>query len=118
MNFLNKGKNNSQQEIEVIRKVKHHAIRNAIVVAMILAGITMTTGKAVHKNNMKVANDVEVTSDVTTSIETNVTTEDDLVTAITLPKVITTTATANTTGKVTMSTTTTCRTTLISALQV
>lgn len=108
MNFLNKSKNNSQQEeITVVRKVKHHAVRNAIIAAMVLAAITMSTGKAVHKNNMKVANDVEVTSDVTTSIETTVTTEDDHVTAITLPKVITTTATANTTGKVTMSTTTT-----------
>lgn len=108
MNFLKKQKD-SQQEIQVVRKVKHHAVRNAIITAMILAAITATTGKAVHKNNMKVAsNDVEVTSDVTTSIETTVTTEDNHVTAITLPKVITTTATANTTGKkVTMSTTTT-----------
>ena len=109
MNFLNRSKNNSQQEIEVVRKVKHHTVRNAIITALILAAITMATGKAVHKNNMKVANDVEVTSGVTTSIETTVTTEDDYITAITLPKVITTTATtANTTGKkVTMSTTTT-----------
>ena len=109
MNFLNKSKNNDSQQIEVVRKVKHHTVRNAIITAMILAAITMTTGKAVHKNNMRVANDVEVTSDVTTSIETTVTTEDDYVTAINSPKVITTTATtANTTGKkVTMSTTTT-----------
>jgi len=106
MNFLNKSKNNSQQEIQVVRKVKHHAVRNAIITAMILAAITATTGKAVHKNDMKTANDVEVTSEATT-VETTVTAEDNFVTAVSSTKVITTTATANTTGKVTMSTTTT-----------
>ena len=105
MKFLKK-QINKQQEIEVVRKVKHHAIRNAILIAMGLAALITITGKTVNENQMKVANDVEVTS-ISTTVETTITTEDNHVTAISLPTVITTTATANTTGRVTTSLTTT-----------